>query len=148
MPTEKTSRSGGDDLSPFVGVTVVLQADKAEEENTVTLKKNQSFVQKSFSKNEENLSSHDGQGDKISGSRPENSNPIHNSVPNDPSSDLCNFKATRLAHPINLFIRYSYPFFGTTSSMVTHPDVEVNPNEKSVFLMVIVPSILQQHLHY
>ncbi|GFY71775.1 centrosomal protein of 120 kDa [Trichonephila inaurata madagascariensis] len=199
MPTEKTSRSGGDDLSPFVGVTVVLQADKAEEENgghkensspvqennisheksqaqnfsAMTLKKNQSFVQKSFSKNEENLSSHDGQGDKISGSRPENSNPIHNSVPNDPSSgsynhssdnsppevrdpgniissppnslpikndnsahhfsfslDLCNFKATRLAHPINLFIRYSYPFFGTTSSMVTHPDVEVNPKRE------------------
>ncbi|XP_035223093.1 centrosomal protein of 120 kDa-like, partial [Stegodyphus dumicola] len=43
------------------------------------------------------------------------------------SLDLCNFRATRLAHPINLFIRYSYPFFGTNSAMITHPEVEVNP---------------------
>ncbi|CAL1262116.1 unnamed protein product [Larinioides sclopetarius] len=198
MPIEKTSRLGGDDLSPFVGVNVVLQADKPDEESNehkenstpvqeenvppemsqnhhrsvLTLKKNQSFAQKSFSKSED-ISSHDAQGDKINVDRPENSNPLHNTVPNDPSSgsynhssdnsppevrdpstainsppnslpikndnsahhfsfslDLCNFKATRLAHPINLFIRYSYPFFGTTSSMVTHPDIEVNPKRE------------------
>ncbi|GIY03061.1 centrosomal protein of 120 kDa [Caerostris darwini] len=193
IPTEKTSRSGGDDLSPFVGVTVVLQADKADEEsNSIkengapvhensetshclvkTFKKTQNLIQKSFSKCEDSPSLHDGQGDKISSvDRPENPTTI-NAVPNDPHSgsynhssdnsppevrdpstiinsppnslpikndnsahhfsfslDLCNFKATRLAHPINLFIRYSYPFFGTTSSMITHPDVEVNPKRE------------------
>ncbi|GIY71368.1 centrosomal protein of 120 kDa [Caerostris extrusa] len=162
IPTEKTSRSGGDDLSPFVGVTVVLQADKADEESNShkengapvqensetshclvkTFKKTQNLIQKSFSKCEDSPSLHDGQGDKISSvDRPENPN-IINAVPNDPHSgsynhssdnsprNLCNFKATRLAHPINLFIRYSYPFFGTTSSMITHPDVEVNPKRE------------------
>ncbi|KAG8190315.1 hypothetical protein JTE90_014421 [Oedothorax gibbosus] len=191
-PTEKTSRCGGDDLSPFVGVTVVLQADKSEEESDLpkenatppqanpiaqepphnfpmmTLKKTQNFT-KGFSESEDMHPSQSSHSTKRAMSRQESVNATQNTGPDDPSSgsnnhssdntppemrdassinsppnslpiksdngqqchlfsfslDLCNFKATRLAHPINLFIRYSYPFFGTNSAMVTHPDVEV-----------------------
>ncbi|KFM72072.1 hypothetical protein X975_18780, partial [Stegodyphus mimosarum] len=166
IPTERTSRTGGDDLSPFVGVTVVLQADKPEEQpaeqkgeatplreesvhedkkQTVTQpekKQNggQNFIQKMFCLNNEEHLGTNNHMDKRDSPRDEHS--THIKEPNAPdvvpcnhssdstppecgdtrnlnrrpvsvpmksdgsarhfsfSLDLCNFRATRLAHPI------------------------------------------------
>ncbi|XP_071042399.1 centrosomal protein of 120 kDa, partial [Parasteatoda tepidariorum] len=193
-PLENTSRVGGDDLSPFIRVSVVLQSIKKERDahqhkqdkisavdNSVSREKtqvqslfrvsnpheNSSFVQKTFCpKIDEVQTNHNNMSDNSYGLRSRNASLINGSNPgscnhssdNSPpevrdnilssppnslpikddsnarhfsfSLDLSNFQATRLAHPINLFIRYSYPFFGTTSSMITHPDVEVHPKRE------------------
>ncbi|XP_054722756.1 centrosomal protein of 120 kDa-like [Uloborus diversus] len=188
--TEKTSRLGGDDLSPFVGVTVVLQVDKPEEQNedakdstpvkeenegknpqpfqahpkcnqnnkcfektnvkSSDVQENQRDPQKEYQLHKESnhsLVNGSGDPDVIPCNHSADSTPPGNgditgrpaSIPvqGDGSArhfsfnlDLRNFQATRLAHPIHLFIRYSYPFFGTTTSMVTHPDMEVHPKSQ------------------
>lgn len=174
---DKSSKHPDDDLSPFIGVSVVLQKEKvievpkSAEQNTNVQRPVETSVkqignlpqgtmtfQRTSNSSETNKAAITTKEEKIGDEQNletvathqttsiASSNPVcknlnsHFSaaVDNAPrhfcfSLDLCNFHSTGIVHPVNMIIRYSYPFFGSASSILTQPAVEVLPkNEISI----------------